>query len=541
MLRIILFAFIFFAAMLVLPVRAETIRDGDLIKTADSFDVYITKIKGSKKFKRLILNPAIFNSYGHLKWENVKTILPTALDEYKLSEFVIEINPDGSVADPKVYRVTSVSNSDIGERRWLNISAQEFAALGYDWDSIYFINNTEASQNFYPTNVPLTYEALLPKQTPIIAAPKVETPMADTSSPILSSIKASKILADTATISWNTNETTDSKVTYGITENSLNFSASTTALQTATDVFSYAVKLAGLQPNTKYYYQAISTDPSGNISQVTTNFFTTTDCYGDVPQVQGTIQEAIDTLRIAGGKICVAAGTFTENLLIHGKDVKIVGRGALSTIIKTATASEVISIKNAGASTVIEQLSIQGGNPYGIRVEDAAPIIKNNHLIHNSGGIRILGNSRPTIEYNVFADNASGVAVLHNGNLGDYTINHNTFANNGKSGGKATVLLEAGYPSSPIMITNNIFSGGYIGVYEATQSNFYLWNNVFYDNSGVHLRRENSFYFGEKGINDLGVATKNVVGDPLLDSAYKPKTNSSAISVATDSTNIGAY
>lgn len=124
--------------------------DGDLITTTDSFDIYIVKIIGGKKFKRLILNPAIFESYAHLKWEDVKTVSGEVQDEFTLSDLVIEVNEDGSVADPKVYKVSSSANSDVGQRQWLNMGAVEFETAGHDWDAIYKINHTEASVEFYP-------------------------------------------------------------------------------------------------------------------------------------------------------------------------------------------------------------------------------------------------------------------------------------------------------------------------------------------------------------------------------------------------------
>ena len=47
----------------------NSLRDGDLVKTKHHYDVYILKIlPNGKRFKRLILNPEIFNSYGHLSW-----------------------------------------------------------------------------------------------------------------------------------------------------------------------------------------------------------------------------------------------------------------------------------------------------------------------------------------------------------------------------------------------------------------------------------------------------------------------------------------
>ncbi len=143
-------------AVSLVDVKNKAIVDGDLIKTAQSFDIYIVKLIGSKKFKRLILNPAIFNSYGHLAWENVKTVSQAVQDAYTLSELVIEVNDDGSVFDPKVYRVSSALNSDVGVKQWLNITAVQFSTSGRDWDAIYKINHTEASPSFYPEGTAIT-------------------------------------------------------------------------------------------------------------------------------------------------------------------------------------------------------------------------------------------------------------------------------------------------------------------------------------------------------------------------------------------------
>lgn len=130
--------------------------DGDLIRVSGTFDIYIVKIIGAKKFKRLILNPDIFNFYGHLKWGNIKDVDQVTVDGFVLSNLIIEVNADGSVVDNKVYRVSSAAGSDTGEKRWLNMSATQFEAAGYDWDAIYKINHTEASENFYSIGLPIT-------------------------------------------------------------------------------------------------------------------------------------------------------------------------------------------------------------------------------------------------------------------------------------------------------------------------------------------------------------------------------------------------
>ncbi len=135
--------FIIFFALLIIPFEtyAIDIVDGDLIRAANTLDVYIIKLIPStssgqvaKKFKRLILNPEIFNQYGHLNWENIKEVSPAEQDEYTVSDLV------RTTGDEKVYKL--YPNGDTGEKRWIK-TADYFLDLGYDWDAIYTINNFE--------------------------------------------------------------------------------------------------------------------------------------------------------------------------------------------------------------------------------------------------------------------------------------------------------------------------------------------------------------------------------------------------------------
>ena len=66
----------------------------------NDIDIYIVKITGSKLFKRLILNPTIFESYGHLRWEDVISVSPQTLNQYRTSDLVREVYPDGSIVPP---------------------------------------------------------------------------------------------------------------------------------------------------------------------------------------------------------------------------------------------------------------------------------------------------------------------------------------------------------------------------------------------------------------------------------------------------------
>ena len=76
------------AALAPMAALAATINEGDTIRVANTFDVYIAKYVGSKLFKRLILNPDVFNSYRHLSWGAVKTVTQAEMDAFTTSELV---------------------------------------------------------------------------------------------------------------------------------------------------------------------------------------------------------------------------------------------------------------------------------------------------------------------------------------------------------------------------------------------------------------------------------------------------------------------
>ncbi|TSC53187.1 MAG: hypothetical protein LiPW39_410, partial [Parcubacteria group bacterium LiPW_39] len=123
------------AALAPMAAMAVTINEGDTIRVANTFDVYIAKYVGSKLFKRLILNPDVFNSYRHLSWGAVKTVTQAEMDSFTTSDLVRALN------DTKVYKL--IPNGDVGTKQWVNMSAEAFTAGGYDWDSIYVINDVD--------------------------------------------------------------------------------------------------------------------------------------------------------------------------------------------------------------------------------------------------------------------------------------------------------------------------------------------------------------------------------------------------------------
>jgi len=142
---------------------AADIVDGDVVSpdaefvedstTYYPYDVFIIKIVGDKKFKRLILNPEVFESYGHLSWDNIKTISAETLkNDYTTSELVYPDNNGDGIADGPVYRL--IPDGDTGTRQHLDMTPEEFVAEGYDWDSVYVINSTDFGN--YTEGTPIT-------------------------------------------------------------------------------------------------------------------------------------------------------------------------------------------------------------------------------------------------------------------------------------------------------------------------------------------------------------------------------------------------
>ncbi|OGZ35821.1 MAG: hypothetical protein A3A94_01540 [Candidatus Portnoybacteria bacterium RIFCSPLOWO2_01_FULL_43_11] len=112
--------------------------EGALIRAKGDIDVWIVKYVGAKKFKRLILSPSAFNSYGHLRWSNIKDIDRSTVDSFTTSDLVRAVN------DFKVYKL--YPSGDTGQKR-LVATADTFNRLGFDWDSIYQINQID--RNLY--------------------------------------------------------------------------------------------------------------------------------------------------------------------------------------------------------------------------------------------------------------------------------------------------------------------------------------------------------------------------------------------------------
>lgn len=219
--------------------------EGALIRGIGQFDVWIVKYVGTKQFKRLILNPDVFNMYGHLRWEDIMDIDPAIVASFTESTL---IRADG---DTKVYKL--YPDGDVGIKKWIQ-TGNIFTAWGYDWDAVYTINTFD--RDAYAGTTPLaetpTTEEEEEEETPISGAPNT---------PSLISPGASFEAGASFSMNWGADSTAIIYVLERDTNSS--FTNPTTIYSGANTT--YAQNLSPTS-NTTYYYRAQARNNIGSSS-----------------------------------------------------------------------------------------------------------------------------------------------------------------------------------------------------------------------------------------------------------------------------------
>jgi hypothetical protein len=92
----------------------------------------------------------------------------------------------------------------------------------------------------------------------LASSPFVAAAEGDDVPPVISGIKIASTTEETATVTWTTDENSDSLINYGLDRNY------GIARDPAIDKKTHSVDITGLDPSTIYYFRVISSDPSGN-------------------------------------------------------------------------------------------------------------------------------------------------------------------------------------------------------------------------------------------------------------------------------------
>ena len=132
------------------PNLPSGIPEGSLVRGPDGIKVWIVNWHG---YKRHIFNPAVFNMYGHFKWDQIKTLDQSTLDSIKTSDFY---RADG---DTRVFSLKEIDERQgFAQKRWMNISGDKFTQLGYKWEQVFIINTKE--RDYYQEGTPLSEQEL---------------------------------------------------------------------------------------------------------------------------------------------------------------------------------------------------------------------------------------------------------------------------------------------------------------------------------------------------------------------------------------------
>jgi len=211
-----------------------------------------------------------------------------------------------------------------------------------------------------------------------------------------------------------------------------------------------------------------------------------------IPTDLPTIQEALD-IAGAGETICVEPGTYFENVLFRGPNMRLVGLyGAEATVIDGQAAGSVITVDsgNERAATVIEGFTITNGAAV------------------DGAGIRVVNDSTPTLRRLIVADNhatglGGGIFTDSSGLVwGDLFVDQNTAA-------EGAGVSAVGVDLSDSLFTNNVaedYGGGISGRQILLRTVRVYGNAAGWDGGGVYGPRRGQFDDDEFTAFDLRVA-----------------------------------
>lgn len=176
----------------------------------------------------------------------------------------------------------------------------------------------------------------------------------DVTPPVISAISAGSITQTGATITWTTNENSDTQVDYGTTASYGNSTTLNSSLVT-----SHSATLSGLSAGTVYHYRVKSRDAAGNLAQSSDQTFNTTDT--TAPSAPGTPSLTV----VSDTRIDLSWTASTDNVGVTGYKVERCSGSATCTTYTQIATPSTNSYSDTGltASTIYR---------YRVRATDAA-------------------------------------------------------------------------------------------------------------------------------------------------------------------------
>jgi hypothetical protein len=133
----------------------------------------------------------------------------------------------------------------------------------------------------------------------------------DTTPPVFSGITLTGVTTTAATVSWTTNEPSDTQVDYGTSSSCGTLTSLISSLTT-----SHSQQLTGLPAGTTYYYRVRSRDAAGNLALSATSTFVTTAASGDTTAPTVTMTAPASGSTVSG--VVTVSASATDNVGVVG-------------------------------------------------------------------------------------------------------------------------------------------------------------------------------------------------------------------------------
>jgi len=227
---------------------------------------------------------------------------------------------------------------------------------------------------------------------------------------VISALSASSIARFGATITWTTNEPSDSEVEYGLTTAYGSFSTQDLNL-----VIAHSEALGGLNPGTLYHFRVRSRDAAGNLAL--SGDFTLTTLEGTPPSVSITAPVAGATV---SGSVTVTANA-SDDVGVVGVQFQLDGLPLGGTV---TTAPYSVGWNTSTATNGSHSLTAVAWDAAGNQTTSMAVAV----IVSNIGGQVTLAwdlDTDPTVVgYKVYVGTASGVYTLNidAGNVTTFTV-----------------------------------------------------------------------------------------------------------------------
>ena len=195
---------------------------------------------------------------------------------------------------------------------------------------------------------------------------------ADNTAPVISNVAAGGITATSATITWTTNENSDSQVEYGPTTAYEQSTTLNPALVTA-----HSQGLSGLNPGTLYHYRVKSRDAAGNLAVSVDFTFTTAP--DTTPPTVTSFSPAAGVINVnANANVAVIFSEAMNPATVNGSTVEL--RDPSNTLIQVTVSYDAASF----TATLDPTASLSAGFTYTARVRGGSTNPRVKDLAGNS-------------------------------------------------------------------------------------------------------------------------------------------------------------